>query len=164
LPKVVIPFSAFLEKAGDEHLEFINKIHDYMTENQCTTEIKEAANGYVVSYKHKPSKRTVMNYVFRKKGLLMRIYADNVLSYADFLSTLPESMKKELKKGGTCKRLVDPEACSIRCLVGYDFIFDGQRYQQCRYSSFMLLLTDESKPYLKEMLELEMNARIEAMV
>ena len=48
--KTVIPFNTFLETAGDEHIEFINKIHDYMTGNQCKTEIKEAANGYVLSY------------------------------------------------------------------------------------------------------------------
>jgi len=106
MPKIIIPFTAFLESAGTEHISFINNLHEYLSENKCSVEIKEAKNGYVVSYKHKPSKRVVVNYVFRKKGLMMRIYADNILTYSDVLTKCPDSMKKEIKKAGVCKRLV----------------------------------------------------------
>ena len=158
MSKKTIPFSAFTEVAGDEHNEFITAKHDYLTENGCTVEIKEAANGYVVSYKHKPSKRTLLNYVFRKKGMMMRVYADNILSYSETLSSWPESMKNDVKKVGTCKRMVNPDDCNSRCPLGYDFILDGERHQKCRYG-FMFYVTDETKPYLKEMVEREIQMR-----
>ena len=158
MPKIEIPFNAFLESAGTEHTNFINNLHKYLIEHECSVEIKEAKNGYVVSYKHKPSKRVVVNYVFRKKGLMMRIYADNILSYSDFLTQCPDSMKNDIKKAGVCKRLVNPDECNSRCPLGYDFILDGERQQKCRYG-FMFYLTDETKPYLQELVTLEMNAR-----
>ena len=158
MSKIVIPFSAFLEAAGAEHFSFIDSLHEFLTENECTTEIKEAKNGYVLSYKHKPSKRVVTNYVFRKKGLMMRIYADNILSYSDILAKWPESMKKDVKKAGVCKRLVCPDDCNPRCPLGYDFILDGERQQKCRYG-LMFYLTDETKPYLHELIKLEMQRR-----
>lgn len=160
MPKITIPFDTFVETAGTEHSEFINALHEYMTENNCKTEIKEAANGYVVSYIHKPSKRTVLNYVFRKKGLMMRIYADNVSSYTESLSNLPDSMKAIITKAGPCKRMLNHEDCNPRCLMGFDFVLDGERQQKCRNSGFMFFLYDEAKPYLLEMVKCEMEARL----
>jgi len=159
MPKVIIPFSSFIEAAGLEHIDFINTLHQYMEENDCKTEIKEAANGYVVSYIHKPSKRTIINYVFRKEGLLMRVYADNVSAYVDMLTDWPDSMKDTVKKAGICKRLIDPEKCNARCLGGFDFTLDGDQQQTCRYAGFMFLLSDETKPCLQKMVECEMQAR-----
>jgi len=159
MPKVVIPFSSFIEAAGLEHIDFINSLHEYMEENGCKTEIKDAANGYVVSYIHKPSKRTVFNYVFRKEGLLMRIYADNIPSYGEMLENWPDSMKDTVKKAGVCTRLLDPEKCNSRCLGGFDFVLDGEQQQKCRYGGFMILLSDETKPCLKKMIECEMQTR-----
>lgn len=159
MSKTTIPFSAFVEAAGPEHADFIHSLHEYMLENDCKTELKEAANGYVVSYMHKPSKRTVANYVFRKKGPMIRIYADNVPSYMEILANWPETMKAAIKKAGPCKRLINPEACNARCLKGFDFILDGERQQKCRLSGFMFFLDPETKPHLQEMMELEMRAR-----
>jgi len=160
MPKQTIPFSAFLTAAGAEHGEFINQLHDYLQENDCTTEIKEAASGYVVSYIHKPTKRTVANYVFRKKGPMLRVYADHILSYGDILTSWPESMKNTIRKGGACKRLIDPTACNSRCLLGFDFILDGERQQPCRYGSGLtFLLEDEAKPHLLEIMQHEIKAR-----
>jgi len=159
MPKETIPFSAFVEAAGDEHTAFVNSMHEYMLENDCKVEIKEAANGYVVSYKHIPSKRTVLNYVFRKAGLMMRIYADNVSAYMEKLADWPEAMKSTAKKAGDCTRMFDPTACNSRCIGGFDFVIDGERQQKCRYSGFMFYLNDESKPHLREMTECEMRVR-----
>ena len=99
-----------------------------------------------------------MSHVFRKKGLMMRIYADNILSYSDVLTKCPDIMKKDIKKAGVCKRLINPDDCNSRCPLGYDFILDGERQQKCRYG-FMFYLTDETKPYLQEIVKLEIEAR-----
>ena len=159
MPKANIPFSDFMEVAGHEHVDFITALHDFMTENECTAEIKEAASGYVVSYIHKPSNRTVANYVFRKKGLMMRIYADNIASYMDILSNWPVAMKETIKKSGVCKRLINPEACNGRCFMGFDFILDGERQQKCRNGGFMFFLDEETKPHIRKMIECEMLIR-----
>jgi len=159
MPKASIPFSAFVEAAGVEHTDFINSFHEYMTEQDCKAEIKEAANGYVVSYVHKPSKRTVANYVFRKEGLIMRMYADNVASYMEILEKWPDSMKEKVQKAGTCKRTLNPEECNARCIGSFDFILDGERRQPCRYNGLMFVLNDETKPYVRGMMEREIEAR-----
>ena len=160
MPKQVIPFSDFLIEAGAEHEAFINQLHAYLQENNCVWKIKEATNGYVVSYIHKPTKRTVANYVFRKKMPMLRVYADNILSYEDSVVQWPDTMKDTIRNGGNCSRLVDPEACNSRCLKGFDFILDGERQQKCRcHMSFTFFLDDETKPYLLNIMGCEMQAR-----
>jgi len=100
MPKTIIPFEAFVESAGIEHTNFINSLHEHLVNANCKAEIKEAASGYVVSYIHTPTKRTVINYVFRKKWLMIRIYADNVLHYMEIFETWPNTMKDLIKKSG----------------------------------------------------------------
>ena len=160
MPKQFVPFSDFLAAAGAEHKAFINQLHTYLHENGCVWKIKDAANGYVVSYIHKSSKRTVANYVFRKKMPMLRVYADNILFYKDYVSELPDIMKDTILKGGNCSRLVDPTACNSRCLKGFDFILDGERQQKCRcHMGFTFFLDDETKFYLLEIMKHEMQAR-----
>ena len=160
MSKQVIPFSNFLITAGPEHKEFISRLHDYLQKNDCSWKIKEAANGYVVSYIHKPTARTVANYVFRQKMPMLRVYADNIQLYADILAQWPTTMKDAIRKGGNCSRLIDPAACNSRCLKGFDFILDGERQQKCRcHMSFTFFLNDETKPYLSEIMEREIQTR-----
>jgi len=155
-----IPFSDFLVAAGAEREDFINQLHAYLQENGCVWKIKEAANGYVVSYIHKPTKRTVANFLFRKKMPMLRVYADNILSYTDIAEQWPDVMKDTIRQGGDCSRLIDPTACNSRCLKGFDFILDGERQQKCRcHMSFTFFLDDETKPHLLEIMEREMQAR-----
>jgi len=160
VPTAVIEFDDFLIAAGVEHEDFINQLHAFLQENGCVWKIRQAANGYVVSYIHKPTKRTVANYVFRKKLPMLRVYADNILSYGDKVSEWPEVMKDAIRKGGNCSRLSDPNACNSRCVGGFDFILDGERQQKCRcHMSFTFLLGDETKPYLLGVMVDEMRAR-----
>ena len=161
MPKQVIPFSDFMIAAGAEHEVFINKLHDYLQANDCVAKIKMAANGYVVSYVHRPTARTVANYIFRKKMPMLRVYADNILRYTEIVARWPDNMKDTIRKGGNCSRLIDPNACNSRCLKGYDFMLDGERQQKCRcHNSFAFFLNDETKPYLLEIMEREIQARV----
>ena len=161
MAKPVVSFSDFIAQAGAKHEGFINRLHDYLQKNDCVAKIREAANGYVVSYIHKPTARTVANYVFRKKMPMFRVYADNVTSYIDIVNSLPDAMKDTIKKGGPCSRLIDPTACNSRCLKGFDFILDGVRQQKCRcHMSFTFFLDDETKPYLMKVMECEVQSRL----
>ncbi|MCL2055189.1 MAG: hypothetical protein FWG90_12275 [Oscillospiraceae bacterium] len=159
MSKAIIPFEAFVETAGEKHTDFINSLHENLVNANCKAEIKEAASGYVVSYIHIPSKRTVINYVFRKKGLMIRIYADNVPNYMEILETFPNTMKDLIKKSGPCKRLLNPDDCNSRCLMGFDFILDGERQQKCRNGAFMFFLDDETKPYVNVLVLREIQLR-----
>ena len=64
-----------------------------------------------------------------------------------------------IKKAGPCKRLLNPDDCNSRCLMGFDFILDGERQQKCRNSGFMFFLDDETKPYVNDMVLREMQLR-----
>jgi len=154
-----ISFNDFLLAAGTEHEDFINQLHTYLQENNCIAKIKVAANGFVVSYVHKPTNRTIANYVFRQRMPMLRVYADNILSYTD-IAKWPNAMKDTIRKGGNCARLINPTACNSRCLKGFDFILDGERQQKCRcHMSFTFFIDDETKPYLKEIMEHEIQVR-----
>lgn len=152
-------FEDFLQSAGPEHTEFIEGLHQLLLENHYSVMIKEAKSGYVVSYLHTPTKRTVANYVFRKKGPLLRIYADNISGYTNLLDAWPEAMKSAIRKAGPCKRLIDSAACNPHCIMGFDFVLGGEKLEKCRNNCFMFYLEDLTKPFLREMMEREINAR-----
>lgn len=151
-------FNAFLEDIAERDRPFVVELNDYLIENGCKCDIKESKSGFVVSYVLKEEKKTVMNFVMRKTGVKVRLYADSISKYEDFLNGLPEKMKKEIKKAGSCKRLLDPTACNSRCKMGYCFNMDGEAYQNCRYGAFFLSVNEESGPYLKEFVQRELSA------
>lgn len=159
MPKETIPFEDFVAAAGSAHTQFINDLHSFLVEQNCVVNIKEAKSGYVVSYIHTPTKQTVCNYVFRKKGPMLRIYADSIAEYMGILEGWPDSMKETVRKAGPCKRLLDPSACNPRCPMGFDFVLEGERQQKCRNNAFMFFLEDSTKPYLLEIMKQELSAQ-----
>lgn len=160
MPSHVIPFSEFVHAAGAEHEPFIQQLHELLLQNHCVEKLKTAANGLVVSYVHKPSKRTVANYIFRKQMPMMRIYADHIAHYPQLIAHLPASMKEAITQGGDCARLINPTACNSRCLLGFDFVMDGARLQKCRcHNSFAFFLNDETKPFIRQFIEQELAQR-----
>lgn len=152
-------FEDFLMEVKPELHESIISLNDYLVNNGCKANIEQAKSGYTVSYKYDATKKSVINFVFRKAGLIIRIYGDNVGSYTDFLQTIPESMVKAIDKSSICKRLVDPTKCSSTCVMGYDFKINDVHYQKCRYNGFMFLITNEIMPYLKTFIQKELDAR-----
>lgn len=153
------PFGDFLSEVNPACLGFVTRLHEYLLENDCSVKIESAKSGYVVSYSLNKTKKVVANYVFRKKGLIIRIYGDYVSNYMEFINTLPEEMAKAIEKAPVCKRLVDPAKCNSRCPMGYVFTLKGTEYQKCRYNSFMFLINDENTSYIKTFLEHELEER-----
>ncbi len=117
-------FADFLASVDGENQQFVSDLHDELTELGCKAAIKLASNGFVVSYSL--NKKTIANYVFRKKGLIVRIYAGHIAQYEDVLDTLPDEMARAVLDAPVCKRMVDPTACNSKCAMGYDFIFKGR--------------------------------------
>lgn len=137
----------FLATVDGDNQTFVNELHDELTRYGCKAEIKLAKSGYVVSYSL--NQKTVMNYVFRKKGLMARIYTNHIAQYMDFFDTLPDQMVKAIQRAPICKRLVDPSTCNPKCSMGYDFVLKGERLQKCRNNAFLFLLSEESRPFVK---------------
>ena len=151
-------YNDFLDQVDPQYREFAVATHKQMLQGGCKLKVTLAKNGYVISYQHGKKKRVIMNFVFRKSGLVARIYGDFAGQYPDFIDSLPEDMIKSIEKAPNCKRFEDPPRCSSKC-VGYVFSVLGSQHQKCRYNCFMFIVDDESIPYIKAFLEKELNMR-----
>lgn len=150
-------FNLFMETVDERFHDFVNQINEYLTEKGCKCDIKTAKSGYVVSYVLNSNKRTLATFVSRKTGMKLRIYPEHIQKYQNYLDTLPEKMKKEIKKASACKRLINPNDCNPKCVMGYTFEMDGEQYQKCRYMAFQPTLSKENNPYIKQFLENELS-------
>lgn len=153
-------FEDFLFDVSPLQRPFIDPIHESLIQNDCQAKIEIAKSGYVVSYAFQPQKRVIANLIFRKKGVMIRIYGDNVTKYEGLLQTLPESMRKDIVKSSNCKRLLDPTKCNARCSMGNVFMLDGEQHKKCRYGSFMFLISQETAAPIQEFLANELRERI----
>lgn len=160
MAKEKISFETFLNSVDDEYQEFIIGLNEYLTENDCVAEIEAKRSGYFVSYSYRKTKKAIVNFLFRKKGMVIRIYGGNVNRYIDIIDTLPDGMIASIKKASVCKRLIDPNTCSQTCSMGNDFIMKGERMQKCRNSCFMFDVSAENNPYIKTMIACELEERI----
>ncbi len=148
MEKTEITFESFLLEVDKEYHDFVGKVNQILLDEGHKHKIELKASGYFVSYIHPKTKRSILNFLFRKKGLLIRIYADNCSKYPEFINTIPESMEKEIIKASVCKRLIDPQTCNPKCVTGYDFHIGNNRYQKCRNSSFQFEVNNNSIPIL----------------
>jgi len=149
----------FLGALDGEHPAFIRELHDYLTENGCKVRVEEKKSGFFASYRHVKSKKSIVNFLSRKKGPRVRIYGENAGKYPDLIKALPEEMIRSMREATVCKRLIDPEACSPKCSLGYDFTIGSERFQKCRYGGFEFQVSKENNPYIKSFVENETKER-----
>ena len=155
---MTITYDDFLRTVEENNRAFVDDMHSLFMDYGCTLEIKEAKQGYVATYTYKKNKKKValMNYVFRRSGMMVRIYARHIGGYQSLLDSLPEDMKKSVIKAGDCKRLTGISECSPTCTAGYDFMMDGANYKKCKNSSFFWKVEPESMEYIRNMLKNEL--------
>lgn len=156
-----ISFEDFTAMVNPKMVPFVMELDALMRGSGCKVGIEPAKNGYVVRYKKPESKRVLANFVFRKKGVVIRLYADNILKYMELLETLPAEMKSKLAKAPLCRRLINPELCNPHCPKGYEFILEGENHQKCRYNCFMFFLSEADNPYIRTLVEKEIACRKE---
>jgi hypothetical protein len=142
-----ISFEQFLEAVDTGNKPFVEDLHSYMLNHGCKVTFEEKKSGFLASYKYGKPQKAILNFVFRKNGMLARIYGERISGYPDFLNTLPPEMVKSIENAGICKRLVH-NTCSPKCM-GYDFTIGKEHFQKCRYCCFEFLMTGESNPYIK---------------
>ena len=112
----------------------------------------------MASYKHGKVKKALINIIFRKNGMLIRIYGEKANNYLDFLNTLPDEMIQSIDKASLCKRIVY-NTCSPKC-SGYDVTIRNKRFQKCRYNAFEFLVVKENNSYIKEFIQNEIQERM----
>lgn len=157
--KTEIPYEDFLAMVDPAMVPFVTRLDGIMRGAGCAVGIEPAKSGYVVSYKFADGGRTLANFVFRKKGLVIRIYADHILKYMELLESLPVAMKAKVAKAPVCRRLINPELCNPHCPKGYEFILAGENHQKCRYNCFMFFLGEEENPHIQTLVEREIACR-----
>ena len=157
-----LQFENFVSEVDQGYRKFVTKIHKSLLNDGYRVKIESKASGMFVSYSHPKTKRSLLNFLFRKEKFLLRIYADNCDKYTDFLDRLPEKMEKEIGRASVCKRLINPKDCNPKCITGYDFFIRGSRYQKCRYGCFQFEVNRESVPVLSEFVENERRERLAA--
>ena len=152
-----ISFEQFLETVDADNKSFVTDLHNYLLDSGCKVAFEEKKSGFLASYKIGKPPKALLNFVFRKNGMLTRIYGERIGKYPDFLNTLPPEMVEHIANSGVCKRLVS-NGCSTKC-IGYDFTIANEHFQKCRYNCFEFLITDVSKPYIREFIENELKER-----
>lgn len=148
-------YRLFLNDIPANFQGFVIDLNEYLLKKECKRKIKTAKNGFVTSYLKPKSEKTLLNYVFRKTGVKMRIYAAGVGGYDVILNDYPEQMKKEIRKACDCKKLIGG-ICSPTCPSGYTFCMDGVEYKKCRNMAFFHNLDEVSAEYILKMLKTEL--------
>ena len=159
MAKIDYQFADFLMAVSDSNKDFVTQIHETLTQDGYKIKIEPKAIGFLIIYAHPKNKRSILNFVFRKSGMYIRLYGENCNKYADVLNRLPDSMVKQIEKSSMCKRFTDPQACYPSCPAGYDFFIGEKHFQKCRLFCFLLLVDGESAPLLLEMVEREKEER-----
>lgn len=89
--------------------------------------------------------------MFRKTGVKIRIYAQNIGMHPEALADLPENMKADIRKAGDCKKL-NGLNCSPTCPGGYEFTMDGITYRKCKNMAFFHSLTEENYDAIEKLI------------
>lgn len=147
-------FSIFLDTVSDNDREFVSALNEYILSCGGTFKLKEAKSGYVVSYV-RPDGKTLLNYVMRKSGIKVRLYAAHIGQYQGLLESAPEKVKNDIIKASDCKKLNGLD-CSPNCSGGYMFEMDGVLYKKCRSMAFMPALCCENYGFIRSIVENEM--------
>ncbi len=160
MPQEKTSFTEFLSAIAPEHQAFAQKLNDKLIEMGCKLVIKEAKSGCAASYQL--NKKTVMNWVFRKSGVMARIYGDNAGKYESVIASLPVGMQEKMTTSRDCKRLLDPDACSDTCVKGFVYTLHGDTHKKCRNDGMLFLLTNETAQPIAALVCAEVAARVSA--
>ena len=142
-------FNDFLATVEPRHQHFVADLHKRLTEKNSKAKVESKASGFFVSYAYPKTKKSLLNFLFRKSGLLVRIYPRNM--DAGIPNSITATMIAEIEKSLDCK------LCSDKCPKGYKFIIKDKSYDKCRYNAFLFAVTEESKGILTEWIQTEIN-------
>ena len=149
-------FNLFLNEIPFECQDFVLELDEYLTKKGSKRTVKTAKSGFVASYSHPKSDKALLNYVFRKTGVKIRIYAAGIAGYSDILADFPDNMKKDIMKAGDCKKL-NGLNCSPTCTGGYSFPMDSVVYKKCKNMAFFHSLEKRNFAAVRKLVESEID-------
>ena len=147
-------FIHFLQDIPAECQSFVLELDEYLIGRGSKRTIKAAKSGFVTSYSSPASGRALLNYVFRKSGVKMRIYAEHIGEHPEVLNCLPDKMKSDIKKAGDCKKLTG-FTCTPTCTAGYSFVMDGEEYRKCKNMAFFHSLNAGNMEHILKLIKAE---------
>ena len=164
MEKANIEFDDFFAGVNDEYKDFVNTVKERVL-NEGYTKIKMGSSKtyiFTVAFIHPKTRRGIVNFYLRKRGMKIIISAKNCGKYPqDILGHLPENMVKQLDKAQPCQNITEPGKCMDKC-IGYEFNIGDNLYQKCRFGSFRFNVDAESIPFFIELLEAELKERAAA--
>ncbi|MCR5794652.1 MAG: hypothetical protein K6G61_04820 [Solobacterium sp.] len=149
-------FSEYQELLPSEIRDTVQRIHAELSAMGFSEEIKEAKSGPVLSYRK--DRKVLLNYVYRKSGIKVRLYAAGIAAYEDRLAVLPDSMKAELRKAADCKKL-NGLPCTPACPGGYTYTLDGKLMKKCRSMAFLMTLNQKTAESVQTLILCEAEER-----
>lgn len=147
-------FLHFLQDIPSEYHSFVLELDEFLIARGSKRTIKAAKSGFVTSYSSPISGRALLNYVFRKSGVKLRIYAEHIGEHPEVLDGLPDNMKSDIRKAGDCKKLTGL-TCTPTCTAGYTFVMDGQEYRKCTNMAFFHSLTAGNMEHIRKLIQAE---------
>lgn len=159
MEKIKHTFEEFIANVGSKDQEFYKHINEIIIEGGYHSKVELKKSGYSVSYVDNKNKKTLLNFVTRKKGILVRIYGDHSEEYMQVFDVLPNSMKVEVKKGQDCKRMVDEKSCNSKCKMGINIGLDGEIHSKCRYSAMLFQVEKEKYDCIEAIVNHEIEFR-----
>jgi len=156
-------FLEFLTEVDDDCRSFVTEVHKRLLQRNCKIKISSTkAYPFQVAYTMPKSRKGILNFYLRKKGLKVRITIINPAKHSDVLNNLPEKMVSQIKKKNICKEACGEKKCFDNCIGGYNFHIRETHYRRCRFDCFQLDVDTESIPFFLELLESELKERLTA--
>jgi hypothetical protein len=159
MSKNELQFDNYLSDINPEFETYVMQVYEKLTAHGCAVKLQEAKSGYVVSFLDPETKKTVANFISRKKGPIIRIYGDNAGKYMDVIASLPDNMLKDIEKAPVCRRLIDPAKCNSRCVMGNILTINGVEHKKCRINCFMFVMDAQNIPSILALLDSEISQR-----
>jgi len=98
MAKEIYFFEDFLQNVADEYKRFVSQVQELLTTDGYIIKVEKKAIGFFVSYADSRTKKSMLNFLFRKNGLYIRMYATNCDKYADVLNQSPDEIVKQITK------------------------------------------------------------------
>jgi len=152
-------FLGFLGEVANEYTGFVMDVHEKLMQMGCKVKISSTkAYPYQLAYTMPKSRKGILNFYLRKKGLKVRVTINDPEKHADVLGRLPEQMVSQIEKKDDCRKLVAGNNCWDKC-SGFDFHIGERRHQKCYFYCFQFDVDTESIPFFVALLERELEER-----
>ena len=153
-------FLGFLGEVADDYMGFVIDVHEKLIQMGCKVKISSTkAYPYQLAYTMPKSRKGILNFYLRKKGLKVRVTVSDPEKHSNLLNRLPEKMLNQIEKKDDCRKLTLGHTCWESC-SGFDFHIGERHYEKCYFYCFQFDVDTESIPFFYALLEGEIRERL----